>query len=203
MVTVYTPLSSAPYPISWRVVSCSSTLTCTFDLEPEHLDLLPGQVARVTLWGEAPASGSRSQVTMVISSRGPCSIPAFKSRAVPGITCTGSSLRMRTDIAKRPHGTARRREMWPMRWWTTFYIHQCGHVEPLALRCFALCKLIKPTMAQQFISIHSVYYEYVWPLPVKLHKGMIYTIWQPCLMRYPSISKICVKSAADLTAPAR
>lgn len=156
MVTVYTPLSSALYLTTWRVVSRSSTLACTFDFEPEHLDLLPGQVARVALWGEAPASVSRSQVTMAISSRGPCSIRAFKSRAVPGIACTGSSLRMCTDIAGRPHGTVRRQEMWPMRWWTTFYIHQCWHVGPLALRRLALCKLIKPTMAQQFISIHSV-----------------------------------------------
>lgn len=157
MVTVYTPLSSALYPIIWRLVSCCSTLTRTFDLEPEQLALLPGQVASVTLLGETPVSGSRSQVTMAISSRGPCSTRAFKSRADPGITCTGSSLAMRTDIARRPRSTAWGQETWPMRWWTAFYIHHCWHHEPLALRRLALCKLIKPTMGQQFISIHSMY----------------------------------------------
>lgn len=156
MVTVYTPLSSALYPIIWRLVSCCSTPTRTLALEPEHLVLVPGQVARVTLWGESPVSGSRAQVTIAIASRGPCSIRAFKSRAEPGITCTGSSLTMCTDIARRPHGAAQGREMWPMRWWTAYYIRHCWPLEPLAWRRFALCTLIKLTMAQQFISIRSM-----------------------------------------------
>lgn len=154
MVTLYTPLSSAVYPIIWRLVSCSSTLTRTFDLEPEHLALLPGQVARVTLWGESPISGSCSQVTIAISSRGPCSVRALKSRADPGITCTGSLWMMCTDIARRSHGAVQGRELWLMMWWTAFYIHDCWHLEQLALRHFALCKLIKPTMEKQFISIY-------------------------------------------------
>lgn len=176
MVTVYTPLSSARYPIIWRVVSCSSTLTWTLDLEPGHLYLLPGQAARVTLCGDTPVSGSRSQVTIVISSRGPCSTLAFKSRADLGITCTGSSLTMCTDMARRPRGSARGEEMWPMRWWTTFYIHQCWHAEPLALRRFALCKLIKPTMAQQFVSIRSMYPMNMYgPFPSNDIKGWFIT----------------------------
>lgn len=104
-VTAYTPLSVLLYPLIWSVVSCCSTFTWTFGLAPAHLGLLPGHVASVTLWGASPVSRSRSQVTTETLSRGPIPIRAFRTRPEPGITYTGSSLRMRTDIHWSPQGT--------------------------------------------------------------------------------------------------
>ena len=104
VVRMYTPLSSSLYALISRVASFSPTLTKTFGLVPTHPMLLPTHVASVTLLGSGPVSGSRSQVSVEILSRGPCSMRALRTRSEPGMTCTGSLLMMCTDIHRSPHG---------------------------------------------------------------------------------------------------
>lgn len=107
-VTAYTPLSTLLYPLIRSVVSCCSTSTWTLGLVPAQLWLPPGHVASVVLTGAIPVSGSRSQVIEETSSRGPCSMWAFRTRLEPGITYTGCSVTMYTDIQWSPHGTGDR-----------------------------------------------------------------------------------------------
>lgn len=116
-VTAYTPLFALLYALIWSVVSCCSTLTRTFGLAPAQSRLPPEHVASFTPTGDVPLSGCCSQVIAETSSRGPCSTRAFRTRLEPGITCTGCSVRMCTDIHWRPLGTEDRD-------WTSYVLIQ-------------------------------------------------------------------------------